>query len=108
MDIIQVNINRYARKYNRYKLGLLDTSCGIYNDLVSNSKKIYSTYNIERPSKFFYIQTISRKSSEISSREAREELKKNFDNKASILLNGEHFLVCEIEINREGNKKFIT
>lgn len=78
------------------------------NDLVSNSKKIYSTYNIERPSKFFYIQTISRKSSEISSREAREELKKNFDNKASILLKGEHFLVCEIEINREGNKKLVT
>lgn len=36
MDIIQVNINRYVRKYNRYKSGLLDTSCGIYNDLVSN------------------------------------------------------------------------
>lgn len=36
MDIVQVNINRYVKKYNRYRLGLLDTSCGIYKDLVSN------------------------------------------------------------------------
>ena len=71
----------------------------------SNSWKIY---NIERPSKFFYIQKFVKEKNDINKNDEKEELKKNFDNKASILLKGEHFLVCEIEIDSKSSKKLVT
>ena len=94
------------------------------NSMIHNNNNINKqTYNIERSSKYFYIfynkEHITNNNANNntnnnlidnvpSSKEQREELKKNFDNKASILLNGEQFLVCEVEINREGNEKLVT
>ena len=66
----------------------------------------WKVYNIERPSKFFYIQKFTKE--KIDKNEEKEELKKNFDNKASILLKGEHFLVCEIEIDSKSSRKLVT
>ena len=71
---------------------------------IKNQK--WKVYNIERPSKFFYIQKFSKE--KIDKNEEKEELKKNFDNKASILLKGEHFLVCEIEIDSKSSRKLVT
>ena len=75
----------------------------------------WNSYNIERPSKYFYIQKTSNKNvvynnDSINSKtnEEKEELKKNFDNKASILLKDEHFLVCEVEIDSKNSRKLVT